>query len=95
MIPDSWVLLDTCSTCNVIKNPALVRNIRDCAEDERLTAYTNGGAQIYSKLVELIMFPLEVHFNANSMANILSFKSAANIEGATITWTLALELVFM
>ena len=31
------------------------------------------------------MFPLEVHFKANSMANILSFKSVANIEGATIT----------
>ena len=84
MIPDSWILLDTCSTCNVIKNPSLVTNIRDCEYNERLTAYTNGGAQSYSKLGELIMFPMKVHFKKNSMANILSLKSVGDIDGVRI-----------
>lgn len=37
-IPESWLLLDTCSTCNVAKNQTLISNIRDCAYNERLTA---------------------------------------------------------
>ena len=83
-IPDSWILLDTCSTCDVIKNPILVRNIHDCSKEDQLTAYTNGGAQHYSQMGRLILLPIDVHFKKNSMANILSFKSVAEIEGARI-----------
>ena len=52
-VPKIWILLDTCSTCNVANNPNLVTNIRDCNKDEKLTAYTNGGAQSYNKLATL------------------------------------------
>ena len=61
-IPNSWRLLDKCSTCNVIKNPNLVKNIYDCYSEERLTAYTNGGAQHYSQMAKLILLPLDIHF---------------------------------
>ena len=83
-IPSSWILLDTCSTCNVVKNSSLVSNIQDCNNEERLTAYTNGGAQHYIQMATLKMLPLTVHFKADSMANILSFKSVAEIPGARI-----------
>ena len=57
-IPKSWLLLDTCSTCNVSNNPTLVSNIQTCMHDEMLTAYTNGGAQYYNKLADLRVLPL-------------------------------------
>ena len=85
IIPDTWIFLDTCSTCDVIKNHNLVTNIRECSQAEKLTAYTNGGAQHYVKVADLIVFPIRVHFNENSMANILSFKTVANMEGTRIT----------
>lgn len=84
-IPKSWLLLDTCSTCNVSNNPTLVSNIRTCMPDEMLTAYTNGGAQYYNKLADLRVLPLEVHFKQNSMATILSMKSVTEISGVRVT----------
>ena len=61
-IPLSWLLLDTCSTCDVTNNPALVTDIRTCAPNDRLTAYTNGGEQVYNLVANLKMLPIEVHF---------------------------------
>ena len=84
-IPKSWLLLDTCSTCNVSNNPTLVSNIHNCMPGENLTAYTNGGAQSYNKLADLKAFPLEVYFKENSMATIISMKSVTEIQGARVT----------
>ena len=84
-IPKSWLLLDTCSTCDVSNNPNLVSNIRACAADEVLLAYTNGGAQKFEKLADLNILPITVHFKVNSMATILSFKTVSEIPGARLT----------
>ena len=43
-IPKSWLLLDTCSTCDVSNNPKLVTNICRWKPEDSLTTYTNGGA---------------------------------------------------
>ena len=83
-IPDSWLLLDTCSTSDVAKNPNIVKNIRECTPEERLTAYCNGGAQLYNLIVTLNIFPIEVHFKKDSMANIVSMKSVSEIKGARV-----------
>ena len=69
----------------MIKNYDLVTNIRDCTSNETLTVCTNGGAQHYVQMADLIVFPIKVHFKKNSMANILSFWSVANMEGTRIT----------
>jgi len=83
-IPTSWIFLDTCSTVSVSNNQKLVTNIKQCKSDEVLTVITNGGSQIYTRMVELIMFPLDVHFKKDSMATILSFKDASSIPGVRI-----------
>ena len=41
-------LLDTCSTCDVIKNPDFVSDIKECKPHERLIAYCNGGEESYN-----------------------------------------------
>ena len=83
-IPLSWLLLDTCSTCDVTNNPALVTNIRACAPNDRLTAYTNGGEQVYNLVANLKILPIEVHFKKSSMATILSLKTVSAIPGARL-----------
>ena len=84
-IPKSWLLLDTCSTCDVSNNPELVNNVRVCSAKNVLTAYTNGGTQKYEKVADLRLLPITVHFKKDSMATILSLKSVSEIPGARIT----------
>ena len=83
-IPLSWVLLDTCSTCDISNNPGLVKDIHTCRPEDRLTAYTNGGVQVYSKIADLKLFPIKVHFKKSSMATILSLKTVSAIPGARL-----------
>ena len=52
-IQDTWLLIDTCSTCKVIKNSELISNIRECTHNKKLTAYTNIGAQHYTQMADL------------------------------------------
>ena len=84
MIPSSWILLDTCSTSNVSNNLDMVGDVRDCSTAERLTVHTNGGTKIFGKIAPLKLFPLDVHFNRESMATILSLKSVADIPDVRI-----------
>lgn len=44
MIPDTWILLDNQATCNMVKNGALLRNIRET--DSTLTIHTNAGTNM-------------------------------------------------
>ena len=98
-IPKSWVLLDTCSTCDMSNNPDLVTHIRACTPNEVLLAYTNGGSQKFEQIADLRILPIAVHFKKNSMATILSAKTVSEIKGARLTMdtqvnkniTLALE----
>ena len=84
-IPKSWMLLDTCSTCDVSNNPHLVTNIRACNPNEILLAYTSGGSQKFDKLADLRFLPITVHFKEKSMVTILSLKTVSEIEGARLT----------
>ena len=84
-IPKSWMLLDTCSTCDVSNNPHLVTNIRACNPNEILLAYTSGGSQKFDKLADLRFLPITVHFKEKYMATILSLKTVSEIEGARLT----------
>ena len=47
--------------------------------------YTNGGAQKYVKLADLVLLPITVRFKENSMATILSLKLVSEIPGVKIT----------
>lgn len=84
-ISDSWLLLDTCSTCDVIKNPDFITDMKECKPHEQLIAYCNGGEQRYNLVAKLQIFPISVHFKRNSMANIISMKTVTDIEGTRAT----------
>lgn len=84
-IDDNWILLDTCSTASVCKNPSLVSNIKPCNDDDRLHIVTNGGSMCYEMIADFNFLPLKVHCNPLFMANILSLSDAAAISGARVT----------
>jgi hypothetical protein len=85
MIPKSWILLDTCSTSNCCNNIDLIHNLRDCSDDEQLTVHTNGGIKVFSQVGSLNLFPMSVHFDESSLANILSLDSVTKLDGVRIT----------
>ena len=84
-IKDTWVLLDTCATNSVLNNTALMKDIVACKQHERLTVSTNRGLINFDKKSTLKLLPIKVHFNKNSMDNILSFKEVTDIPGVRIT----------
>ena len=85
LINKHWLLLDTCNTIGVCCNPSLVHNIRSCNPGDEVTVVTNGGARSFSKEATLNILPIRVHFNAESLANILSLSDVANLPGVRLT----------
>ena len=83
-IPHDWVLLDSCSTDCVFKNPNLVSSITKCTPQEELEMYTNGGSLVYRHMGQFNFLPLSVYFNDQSIANILSLKQVINLPGVSI-----------
>ena len=83
-IPLSWILLDTCSTCDVSNDLDSVEDIRTFRPEDRLTVYTNGGEQVYKRIANLKFLPIEVQFKKSSMATILSLKTVRAIPGARL-----------
>ena len=81
IIPPNWVLLDTFSTDNVIKNKELLNNIRLCSEKESLEIFTNGGSLILNETGTLKHFPMDSYYNPSSIANVLSFKAVMDLKG--------------
>ena len=52
---------------------------RDCTLDKTLTAYTNGGSKTFTQMALFKFLPIEVHFNLESMYNIIAIKDVASI----------------
>ena len=89
VIDPTWILLDTCSTVSVFMNQSLVTKIKPIPDP--MTIITNGGSETFDKLATCNFLPIEVHFNQSSLANILSLKDVANLEGASITMDTTVE----
>ena len=79
MIPSSQILLDTCPTSILCNNKETIGNIRYCNSDETLIAYKNGGSKIFTQIAPFKILPMEVHFNPDSMANIIAVNNVASI----------------
>ena len=84
MISKHWILLDTCSTCCVTNNDALLENLHQCAPQDELQVITNGGGMRFKQKGKLKLLPLEVHYNVDSLATILSFKKVAGLPGVHV-----------
>ena len=93
-IDPNWILFDTCSTDNVINNKSFVSNIQQCEKGNEMRIITNGGHMDVTKEAELLLFPMKVHFNEKSIANVLSFKNLSEIPGVHITTDTRVERAF-
>ena len=59
-------------------------NVCDYTSYETLTVCTNGGSKAFTQIVPFKFLPMGVHFNLESMANILEIKDSASIPGVHI-----------
>ena len=91
LINKNWILLDTCSTVSVFCNDDLVTDIDDCLPGDGITVVTNGGSEHFKQIANLKLLPMRVHFNPDSIANILSLSDIANLEGARLTMDSSVE----
>lgn len=66
-----WLLLDSQATCNIICNPALVKNIRKHPTGNKVTIYCNAGSVIVDTVGDLNGFGM-VWFHKDGIANCLS-----------------------
>ena len=85
IIPSTWLFLDTCYTTRIGKNPDMFNNIRECLEEDRINVVTNNGNKALNEIGKYEIFPINVHFNLHSMANIFALKDMANVPGFQIT----------
>ena len=74
-------LLDMGSSFSGVRLGNHVIKVRKCKNDEVITASTNGGTIVYDEIGELTLFPLTVHVNDSSLANILSLKDLLDVPG--------------
>ena len=83
MIPNTWILLDSCSFISSISNVDLVRDIEQAKQPTR--AWTNGGFMDYNLQCKLnILNGMTTYFNKDGIANILSLSEVSNIYQVTM-----------
>jgi len=70
-VPRHWLILDSAFTISTIINRDLIKDIYSMTDV--IEVFSNGGHQDYSKKGTLSVFPFEVYYNPNSLANILSW----------------------
>jgi len=69
----------------------MVEDIRSCGSDKELVIYMNGGSKTFDKVSPLKLFHLDIYFNTESMANILSLKDVVSIPGVRISMDSTVE----
>ena len=70
----------------------MVGNIRDCTSYETFTVYTNGGSNTFTHIAPFKFLRMELHFNPDSMANIITIKDFYSIPGVHISMDSRKEL---
>ena len=63
----------------------MTETTKDCHAQEILEIVTNGLSQRYTKLAQLTLFPMKVHYNPESPAMIISLKYVASLNGVKVT----------
>ena len=85
IIPDDWILLDTCSTDNVVKDKSLLENLCTCEAGNELKIITNGGQLTYDKYGTFKFLPLKAFYNPSSIANVISMVHVCELYGYRMT----------
>ena len=83
-IEKSWVLLDTCSTNSTSNDAMHVTNITQCYIADEMTTLTNGGPRVFQKKAQLKLFPMEVYFDQESLATVISYHEVTKLPGVRI-----------
>ena len=65
-------------------NPQIIENIRQCSDEESLKIITNGGSLVYDQIGKSKYLPIDMHYNPDSIANVFSLKSVADLEGIDV-----------
>ena len=80
MIQDSWLLLDDCSTINIICNPDLVTNIHEVNQRCIISTNTGTGSTNLKATLKSCILPLteEVWFDYTGIANIIALHCIQN-----------------
>lgn len=91
LINKEWLLLNTGSTISVSCNTDLVKSIVPCKPGGGITVITNSSFQSFNHEAELKILPIKVHYNPDSLANILSLSNVANLLGAKVTMDTSVE----
>ena len=74
-LPNTWLLLDSCSTANLITNKALLHDIHTV--DTSISICCNAGTITTNQKVYLSDYPTPVWYNPRGIANILSMQDVA------------------
>ena len=74
-LPNGWLLLDSCSTANLIMNRALLHDIHTV--DTSISIQCNAGTNTTNQKGYLGDYPTPVWYNPKGIANILSMKDVA------------------
>ena len=78
----SRLLINMGSTIDLVKNKALISNVKDCI---LMNYLANGGSMIYNKIGNLNLLPnILAHYNPDSGANILSMAHITDTYRATM-----------
>ena len=73
----------------------MIKGIRNCTEDEVLTIMTNGGSLKYTAIGMNKLFPLPMHYNEHSIANVISLYQVAVLPGFRVTMNSYKEATIM
>ena len=84
LIPLDWILLDTCSTNNVVHDHTLLTGREKCSKNQEMKIYTNCGSLNYDTSGLLKYLPIRFYLNDQSIANVLSLKYISDIPGCRI-----------
>ena len=84
LIPQSWILLDTCTSKRVSSNMKMVTDISDCNHGEEINLHANGGVVTFKQKANLNCFLLKVYLKKELMATIISFLEVCDIYGVRL-----------
>ena len=83
-IQDRWILLDTCSSTNTSNNINHDTDIVSCYEGDEMVAMTNVGIYRFDQQTKLKLLPMDIHFDQNSLATVISYHSMAALPNIRI-----------